>query len=216
MWLARAGLDSRFDIAALTPHRSLSNGLKLHRSGDASYAEVQSFIQRVYGQRYGAQIQHWAPQLVSWWIDGKISAAAGFRSASAAPLFLEHYLPAPVEKCIVTQDTPALQRADIVEVGHLAANQAGAGRRLMLALGGYLAEQSVQWVVATATEELRHLFERMGLAPQVLGQADPSCLSPADQIAWGSYYEHHPMVLAGHVQRSMHRLDTARLSQVNV
>jgi hypothetical protein len=214
MWQAGVVADSKITPAALTPSRYTIQGLKLHRHGQASYAEVQSFIQAVYNQRYGARIRHWAPQLLSWCVNGQITAAAGFRVATETPLFLERYLPAAVEKCIVTPEP--LRRADIVEVGHLAASQAGAGRRLMLALGEYLAEQSVAWVVATATEELRHLFERMGLAPQVLGQADPSCLSPADQSAWGTYYEHHPMVLAGHVQRSMHRLDAARLSPVGV
>jgi len=57
-------------------------------------------------------------------------------------------------------------------------------------------------VGCTLTEELRHLFDRLGVAPMVLGQADPAALGEQARH-WGRYYEHHPMVLAGHLPRAL-------------
>jgi Thermostable hemolysin len=53
-------------------------------------------------------------------------------------------------------------------------------------------------VVSTLTEELRHLFVRIGVTPLALGLADPARLGD-DAADWGRYYEHRPVVLAGHL-----------------
>jgi hypothetical protein len=92
-----------------------------------------------------------------------------------------------------------------VEVGHLAAMRAGAGRVLMPLLGAHLADLGFDWVVSTATCELRNLFARIGLEPLVLGVADPTVLG-ADAVQWGSYYTHRPLVLAGSIEAGMTRL----------
>jgi hypothetical protein len=97
------------------------------------------------------------------------------------------------------------RRAAIVEVGHLAAMRAGEGRRLIVQLGPHLAAQGFQWVVSTLTEELRQLFVRIGVVPLALGRADPAVLG-ADAQAWGRYYEHRPVVLAGYLPQALRRL----------
>ena len=62
----------------------------------------------------------------------------------------------------------------------------------------HLATLGFQGVVSTLTEELRHLFVRIGVTPLALGAADPARLG--DEAAdWGDYYAHHPVVLAGHL-----------------
>jgi hypothetical protein len=103
----------------------------------------------------------------------------------------------------------------VVEVGHLAADRAGEGRRLILLLGQHLAQQpdhrATEWVVSTLTQELRHLFVRLGVTPLALGQADPAAVGD-DLAAWGRYYEHRPVVLAGRLQAAL-RLMGRRASQ---
>lgn len=166
-------------------------GLQVHRVGDPSRPAVEAFIAAVYRARYGAEVQAFAPALVSLRdIDGEIVAAAGYRSAADGALFLERYLGTPVDRQL------AALRAEVVEVGHLAASRAGEGRRLITRLGPHLAALDFRWVVGTLTEELRHLFLRLGIAPQALGVADPALLGDA-ATAWGSYYDHRPVVLAG-------------------
>jgi hypothetical protein len=68
-----------------------------HRHDDARRAEVERFIRAVFARRYGADVRHFAPTLISLQDRGEIVAAAGYRSAAEAPLFLERYLPSPVE-----------------------------------------------------------------------------------------------------------------------
>jgi hypothetical protein len=173
--------------------------LRLHGAGGEQRAEVERFIRGIYAQRFGATVRRFAPCLVSLHDgDGRIVAAAGYRFADAAGLFLERYLDEPVEAMLARHAGARPARGTIVEVGHLAAARAGEGRRLILLLGPHLAARGAQWVVSTLTEELRHLFVRIGVTPLALGAADPGRLG--DEAAdWGGYYAHHPVVLAGHL-----------------
>lgn len=178
--------------------------LACHARRTSGRAEVEAFIQSIYGTRYGAQIRHWAPSLVSLTTEAAVVAAAGYRQARR-PLFLEHYLPAPVEVLIATQVGAIIPRGAIFEVGHFAA-RAGRGRTLMLALGRHLATRGCTWVVCTATRELRLLFDRMGLRPLVLGPARASRLG-AEAASWGTYYQHSPVVLAGALEPGLATLE---------
>lgn len=183
--------------------------LQVHGPLDAQRAPVEQFIRRVYRERYDADVRQFAPVLLSLRdADGEIVAAAGYRPADAGPLFLERYLGAPVDQLLARDQADSATRparGSIVEVGHLAASRAGEGRRLITLLGPHLAAQGYQWVVSTLTEELRHLFVRLGIVPMALGVADPAVLG--DQAAaWGSYYDHRPVVLAGHIEQALQRL----------
>jgi len=154
-------------------------------------AEVERFIAGICRERYGADVRQFAPWLVARRDGvGILVAAAGFRPADSGPLYLERYLAQPVQALL------AAPRAQVVEVGHLAAARAGEGRRLVLQMAPLLAGRGFQWVVGTLTEELRHLFLRLGLAPQALGVADPAALGE-EAARWGRYYDHRPVVLAG-------------------
>jgi hypothetical protein len=179
--------------------------LCVHGPDDAGRAEVQAFVGRVFAERYGARLTAFAPVLVSLSDDAGLVAAAGYRPAYGGALFLERYLEAPVESLLEQRLGYAAARAGIVEVGHLAAARAGEGRRLIARLGPHLAALGFQWVVGTLTEELRQLFVRIGVAPLALGRADAQALGD-EAHAWGRYYEHRPMVLAGHLPHALRRL----------
>jgi AcrR family transcriptional regulator len=195
--------DSSAGGASLAPHRP---PFAVHPPHDPRRGEVEDFIRAVYARRYGAQVPHFAPILVSLRdADGGISAAAGYRGAAELPLFLERYLSAPVENLLAPLAGARPAREAIVEVGHLAAGRAGEGRRLIFLLGPHLATQGYQWVVGTLTEELRHLFQRIGVTPLALGRADPGALGE-DAAHWGSYYDHGPLVLAGHLPQALRHL----------
>ena len=180
--------------------------LRLHPAGSPGRHQVEAFIRAVYRERYGAELRHFAPVLVSLHDEhGDCVAAAGYRAAHTGPLFLERYLSGPVETLLPAPAGRWPVRQRIIEVGHLAAARAGEGRRLILLLGPHLASQGFEWVVSTLTQELRNLFVRMGVAPLVLGVADPAVLG--DQAAqWGSYYDHRPLVLAGRLDAALQML----------
>ena len=180
--------------------------LRLHPAGSPGRHRVEAFIRAVYRERYGAELRHFAPVLVSLHdAHGDGVAAAGYRAAHTGALFLERYLSGPVETLLPAPAGRWPVRERIVEVGHLAAVRAGEGRRLILLLGPHLAGQGFEWVVSTLTQELRNLFVRMGVAPLALGVADPGVLG--DQAAqWGSYYDHRPLVLAGRLDAALQML----------
>jgi len=183
--------------------------LCIHPRGDARRREVEAFIRRVYAERYGADVSGFAPMLVSLRDGDGIVAAAGYRSAAQDRLFLEGYFDQPIESLLEPHTVQPLARADIVEVGHLASTRAGEGRRLVQMITAHLAEQGFDWVVCTLTAELRHLFVRIGITPLALGPADPAALG-RDMGRWGSYYDHHPVVLAGQLQQVLHQLERRR------
>ncbi|MGA0611122.1 thermostable hemolysin [Caldimonas sp. KR1-144] len=180
----------------------------LVRAG-AERREIEQFIGEVFARRFDAAVPVFMPELVARRDAlGRVVAAAGIRLASE-PLFLEQYLDEPVDRAIerLTGRRPA--RARIAEVGQLAAARPGEGRRLIADLAVRLAARRIEWVVGTLTQELRHLFARMGIEPLVLERADPARLGAA-AASWGRYYEHRPQVLAGHLPTAIARLRAAR------
>jgi hypothetical protein len=191
-------LAAAHEGGAAAPPRSW----RVHPVGDPEREEVEAFIARIYAERFGAELRTFAPVLVSLHDADGLAAAAGYRAAGSAVLFLERYLSAPVEVLLAAHAGTAPVRERIVEVGHLAAARAGEGRRLIRALGRHLAAQGFDWVVSTLTEELRHLFVRIGVTPLALGRADAAVLGD-DARHWGRYYEHRPVVLAGQLQQAL-------------
>ena len=197
---------SGFEVHTPAPPR-----LCIHPPGDARRREVEAFIRRVYAERYGADVSGFAPTLVSLQDDDGIVAAAGYRSAAQDRLFLEGYFDQPIESLLKPHTERPLSRTDIVEIGHLASARAGEGRRLVQMISAHLVEQGFDWVVCTLTAELRHLFLRIGITPLALGAADPDALGQ-DVGRWGSYYDHHPVVLASPLQHVLHQMDRRRSS----
>jgi hypothetical protein len=195
-----------FELHASAPPR-----LYMHPRGDARRREVEAFVRRVYAERYGADVSGFAPMLVSLRDDNGIVAAAGYRSAAHDRLFLEGYFDQPIESLLEAHARQPLVRTDIVEVGHLASTRAGEGRRLVRMITAHLAEQGYDWVVCTLTAGLRRLLVRIGVTPLALGVADRDALGQ-DVGRWGSYYDHHPVVLAGQLQQVLHQLDRRRTS----
>ena len=178
-----------------------------HGEHDRSRAAVQAFIEGVYARHYGARIDSWAPLLVSLQSQGRIVAAAGYRPGEA-PLYLERYLREPIEGALAARTGIVVQRAGIVEIGHLASRRPGAGTQLMSALGRHLRAAGFEWAVITATAELRAILERLRIHHVVLGPADPQALG-ASAARWGTYYRHAPWVIAGEIAGNLARLQGA-------
>lgn len=177
--------------------------LHLARAGQPRRAALEAFIGERFARHHGARISHFLPCLLGLEKDdGSLIGAVGLRPAGDTPLFLEAYLDRPVEQCI---DAAPLDRTRIVEVGNLAADSPGAARLLIVALTDLLASVGFEWVVFTATRELHNSFQRLGLQPRQLAAADPARLG-AEGAAWGSYYQHAPTVMAGHVLAGHQRL----------
>jgi hypothetical protein len=165
------------------------------RAPGALRTSVESFIQSVYASSYGATIREFAPQLVCLKANGKVIAAAGYRLATE-PLFLERYLDRPVEQLLGS--SRPVERRSIAEVGHLSSLQLGASRQLLAELAAHLHAEGVEWVVSTVTAPLRQVFIRLKVGAHVIGAAPAERLGPM-AADWGTYYDHEPLVMAGHL-----------------
>jgi hypothetical protein len=173
--------------------------LVLYDQASPGRRRLETFIRAVYAKCYRARLRHFAPTLAAWENHGEILAVAGYRSANE-PLFLERYLDVPIE--VAVAPTRPILRSQVVEVGSFASARAGEGRRLLLAPGAHLAAQDVQWVAGTVTAELRQLLVRLGLGVTALALARGDRLGE-EAAHWGSYFDHEPIVVAGHLPAAL-------------
>lgn len=203
-------LHRQSDPSLLHPPAGQAGCFELHAQDSPGRASVESLIRTVYRERYDAHPPAFAPMLASVCDAQGPAAAAGYRAARQDSLFLERYLDRPIEQLLPLSTADTAARAQIVEVGHLAALRAGEGRRLIHCLTRHLVDEGYTWVVSTVTRELRALFLRLGITPLALGPANPHALGE-DRKHWGRYYDHEPVILAGHLPQALARLDAALL-----
>lgn len=166
-------------------------------------ARVQDFIKTIYQKSYGADIEVDYPILMSVRnTDDEILAALGFRYADKDPLFLEQYTHAPLENILGSA------RNEIAEIGNLASAGQGASIFLFAALASYLNHKNIHYAAITGTDFLHRYFERIGLNPQRICDAQITALADGGQN-WGTYYDTQPRVLVGSVKTGVERLRVA-------
>ncbi|HFF5999778.1 thermostable hemolysin [uncultured Stenotrophomonas sp.] len=165
--------------------------------------QVQSFIADTYRQRFDAEVRDFMPQLLAYRdTQGALVAAVGLRHADSGPLFVEHYLDAPVEAVLAQHLSSEPRRAQIAEVGHFAASTAGIARELIVQLAWVLRAADVDWVMFVATQQLRNAFVRLHLAPIELMPARAECMGDSAGD-WGRYYESQPRVMCGDIREGI-------------
>lgn len=187
-------------MAALAP-------LELIHAGDRERAALEAFIGRVFARAYGARVNQYLPRLIGLsGPGGRLVAALGMRGGASGALFLEQYLDAPVECLLAARAGRPVSRAEIVELGNLAAEHPGSARRLILNLALCLHQAGFSWVVFTITPALVNSFRRLGLDLTCLGPARPERLAGEARADWGSYYDSGPVVCAAHIPRGLPRI----------
>ena len=169
--------------------------------------QVEEFIHQVFSRAYGADLQHFMPQLMALRdSDNRIVSALGMRQASEDTLFLETYLESPIETVISNLNGAFVPRERIMEVGNLASTHRGGLRQLIVALTSYLTGAEIDWVVFTAVPAVRKAFAALDLNLHPLAEADKSRLNEDEKPHWGNYYETGPVVVAGRVEEGYLRL----------
>jgi hypothetical protein len=188
------------------PDQASAGRLEQFKAGDPGRAGIEAFIAQSFLAAYGAQISHFCDVLVGCrGADGAWSAALGYSLAQDAPLFLEHYLDAPIDVEIGKRLGYPVARARIVEVGNLAALHPGAARALIVRTTDLLHGMGLHLVAFTATASLLNSFGRLRLRPHQLAPADPARL-PGAGGQWGSYYATQPHVMFGDIRYGHEKL----------
>jgi hypothetical protein len=159
--------------------------------------EAEAFVRRRFLRSHGAHISTFMPTLLLLTdCDGGLAAVAGFRSAAQEPLFLERYLPVPIERALMSQVGSQVRRAEIVEVGNFAALDSRRAKILMSFMPAYFLERSARWITFTATAAIRGMLSAMGGRCVEVGTADVGCVAGGTD-EWGRYYSNDPRVMAG-------------------
>jgi hypothetical protein len=167
---------------------------------DPARAGLEAFIAQAFRDAYGAELSHFCDVLLGCRDgQGRWIAALGYSLAASGPLFLEQYLDLPLEQAIGARAGHRVERAQLVEVGNLAAGHAGAARALIVSMTRLLHSHGLHWVAFTATTSLLNSFTRLRLKPSVLAAADPRRL-PDGGLRWGTYYHSQPQVMFGDIR----------------
>jgi len=163
--------------------------------------QLESSITRKFERVYGAHLNHFLPELLRLGVSDELGAVVGIRPAGSGALFLEQYLDQPVEQSIARAFKTPVDRAQVIEIGNLAAEVPGMAYALFAVLATVLSRAGYRWVACTATPQVELMLSRMRFSSRTLCNADPARLEEgfAD---WGDYYASKPRVIAGDVRRA--------------
>lgn len=163
--------------------------------------QLESSITRKFERVYGAHLSHFLPELLRLGVSDELGAVVGIRPAGSGALFLEQYLDQPVEQPIARAFKTPVDRAQVIEIGNLAAEVPGMAYALFAVLATVLSRAGYRWVACTATPQVELMLSRMRFSSRTLCNADPARLEEgfAD---WGDYYASKPRVIVGDVRRA--------------
>jgi hypothetical protein len=181
-----------------------------HLPGTSKRQQVEAYISEQFRAVHGATIHDFMPVLLTMGCHGKATAATGVRTATQ-PLFLEQYLERPIETALQPLAGQAVERRHIAEIGNLVATQGGSSYLLFMVLTAVLEQAGFDWVVFTATPQVRKVLGYLGLPVHVLCDADPARLTQSSLAEWGRYYSSRPQVVAGRVADAMDVLTRRKL-----
>lgn len=155
---------------------------------------VQNYIRSKYFKIHHASLSHFSSQLFIGKCKQNIKVAIGVEHLSRTQAFLEQYLHEPIEKILSERLSTQVLRENVVEIGHLASENAEFAKMMVAFLVFHLNQKKIDWAVCTGTLAVRYVLQQMGIGFQVLEKADPAVLGNAQQ-QWGNYYQQKPMVL---------------------
>lgn len=166
---------------------------------DARRREAEAFVRRRFLRSHGAHVSNFMPTLLLLSdAHGELAAVAGLRCAADEPLFLERYLPVPIEQAIALRRPVAVSRAQILEIGNFAAADSRRARILMSFMPAWFLARSARWIAFTATSAIRALLATMGGRCLELAAAESTRAAGCGD-EWGHYYSADPRVMAGYL-----------------
>jgi len=169
---------------------------RLQTPQSAERTAVESYIRERFATVHKAEVSHFLPNIISLYCGGEYSAAVGLSPASKGKLFVEQYLPQPVEQVISEKLGIDVARDQIVEIGNLVSTWKGSSLLLFIVIGEVMERLGYQYVIFTGTREVKALLGRLRYLPVVLADANPDVL-PDGGSSWGTYYNNKPQVMFG-------------------
>ncbi|HJS14192.1 MAG TPA: thermostable hemolysin [Rheinheimera sp.] len=166
--------------------------LQLVKASDLQRASIEKFIASGFAKAYQADVHKFMPNLLGVSRAGDWQAVLGLRCAAHTDLFIEHYLPAPVEQLLATYGMQA-ERSQLIEIGHLYASNRQSLLQLFVLMAYALDQLNYRYLLCAATTQVRSILSRHGIELTVLGEAKAEALGK-EAASWGSYYDTNPKV----------------------
>lgn len=179
----RLPVQSDADIKAL---------LQLVKSSDIQRASIEQFIASGFAKAYQADVHSFMPNLLGVSRAGDWQAVLGLRCAAHTELFIEHYLPAPVEQLLATYGMQA-ERSQLIEIGHLYASNRQSLLQLFVLMAYALDQLNYRYLLCAATTQVRGILSRHGIELTELAEAKAEALGH-QAASWGTYYDTNPKV----------------------
>jgi hypothetical protein len=182
----------------LSRTKQSTRSLALVQGQGCGRADLEAFVRELFWRCHQARPTELLDELLGIAdADGRLIGVGGLTlAATDAPLFLETYLDAPIERRLSEAAGLPVARHDLAEIGNLAVQRRGAGAWMMAVLAAHARGCGREWGVFTATAPLRRLFEHLDAPLLVMDSADPARLERGDAERWGSYYDTDPRVCA--------------------
>lgn len=166
--------------------------LQLVKSSDIQRASIEQFIASGFAKAYQADVHKFMPNLLGVSRAGEWQAVLGLRCAAHTELFIEHYLPAPVEQLLATYGMQ-VERSQLIEIGHLYAINRQSLLQLFVLMAYALDQLNYRYLLCAATTQVRGILSRHGIELTELGEAKAEALGK-EAVSWGSYYDTNPKV----------------------
>ncbi len=123
---------------------------------------------------------------------GTVRSSVGLTFGTGRPFFCERYLSGRAEDVLREHMRRPCERTEIVEVGPLAAESAGAGAELITILPTLVRDLGRRYGVMTVTRQLTALLRRIGYSFEPIAEARSDQLPPDERRQWGTYYQQAP------------------------
>ncbi|MBY6064468.1 thermostable hemolysin [Pseudidiomarina sediminum] len=160
--------------------------------------DVEQFICQKYWFSFAACLSQLPEHLLCLTTDaGEIVAACAVTPAAERPLFSERYLTTPVERQLSETFQTPVHRRQIAEVGALACRDFSWLPVLFASVVDCAELLAIPYLLFTATAQLRRHLQRFHLPTAIIAEAPAVALPESERQQWGSYYQRHPLVLAG-------------------
>lgn len=170
--------------------------LQLVKSSDIQRASIEQFIASGFAKAYQADVHKFMPNLLGVSRADEWQAVLGLRCAETktakTKLFIEQYLPVPVEQLLATYGMQA-ERSQLIEIGHLYAINRQSLLQLFVLMAYALDQLNYRYLLCAATTQVRGILSRHGIELTELGEAKAEALGEA-AASWGSYYDTNPKV----------------------
>ncbi|MCL1124357.1 thermostable hemolysin [Shewanella surugensis] len=169
----------------------------IHINTNSQREKIECYIARKFQQIHQAKITHFMPILLEMSLKEHPQAVVGLMPGSSEKFFLEQYLSVAAETLISTVTHQPIERHSIVEIGNLAITHNGSGLILFSLMANMLINAHYQWIIFTATDEVKRLLRRLNIELIPIADAHPEI----NQNHWGSYYNNNPQVITADLKK---------------